>query len=951
MVNQETFEEFSEEKIDTARYSETNGESTDRSARFGNKTSSQNQSPEGGSKKKISQGLRILQQSLASKQNAPTATEEIRTVEVTETQKNDFVTNSKMKSNAKSEASRQEKSNLIIEELISPQVIASDTHTSSIHSDTGNSSRAFNKATGVSNQEKFNSSSGLSSSNLKEEISKTFTENTRGTDRSSNVNQSQFKSSNEESAYISNAADLRISNAANLKVFNTSGPRISNTVASRLSNAYLQQEEMPDEEIVNEQEEIIEEIIEDISQVKQGQLNNSNLKAGTDSKINKSSVTKIESSTVNKGNLIENNAFARSSTTGANSNFNRIGEKSFIVKDVLFGQTQNTGQRGNNEKFSSMDFVNDEPSRYRTGSVNQKKSTTRNELNTSMINQTSGNEKTTNVGAYRNTVDHKSANNLANFLSPRVGPPKKPPINPNFRTSSTFHSPKRNANLKREDVDDIESDESVQENGDDAESGMKMNTIRALCRINTLFVRAKTQREMEFWKSFKFLTVGSIINRKRLANRVSKLISMNFIHRFTDYLKLYPRRAFLKWKVLSDDMFMARQIPKIALTSRINYQIAIIRMKHMVNINKTKKNIKLRKAQKVVTQLIEMHEVLTRKKNDSHANKLHAFSRIKDKYHRSVLIEIIANTVESVFEKRKITRRFIDILKKRSVIVHRVFNKLVQAQTTKENVAFERLGLQAANIAQEEEFNAVSRLDLYSTIQYLKKAASQNLENISSRPKAPTKLLEKLHSFINKKEKTLKSEVLTKLKGGQTPVQLDAASRIEQIFRRIKERNERVVFRAIKDKKRILHKRKVDRVIRKLIESQQDKMRQSIQELHQSTKESKSRFINREITRKAAVTKFMTDISRFERQRKMTFFTKLQYLISELKMHTYMDELHRWSRVYKDIKTRDSLYIERVTYEFHTNVIKYVTNGKKSNLLNNRLKSAFDMIENIGLRR
>ena len=185
----------------------------------------------------------------------------------------------------------------------------------------------------------------------------------------------------------------------------------------------------------------------------------------------------------------------------------------------------------------------------------------------------------------------------------------RPPTNPKSPNPlSLINSPNKAIHPRRPEHE-VDSDESVDGEAD-AESGVSMKSIKFLCRIDNLVVRAQYKRSLEFIKRFKLMTINSLISKQLLLKRVTAMKSMKIFRKFGEKLKYYPRKAFLKWKIVSDDLFLAKRIPKIALTSRINHQVAIMRMKYMINLKKTSQQIKLRRAEKVVKRLVDLHERL-----------------------------------------------------------------------------------------------------------------------------------------------------------------------------------------------------------------------------------------------------------------------------------------------------------------------------------------------------
>ena len=77
----------------------------------------------------------------------------------------------------------------------------------------------------------------------------------------------------------------------------------------------------------------------------------------------------------------------------------------------------------------------------------------------------------------------------------------------------------------------------------------------------------------------------------------------------------------------------------------------------------------------------------------------------------------------------------------------------------------------------------------------------------------------------------------------------------------------------------------------------------------------------------------------------MVIFNKMRYLVPELKMQTYMHELHKWNKYHKE-KTTDHVFIERVTYEVTTTSRKYTNDcGDRPSLLLSKLRTVFNRIE------
>lgn len=193
-----------------------------------------------------------------------------------------------------------------------------------------------------------------------------------------------------------------------------------------------------------------------------------------------------------------------------------------------------------------------------------------------------------NQNFFRSSIDDINIQSVTGLVSPAFRPKNmpKPPTNPRGPNDlSHLNTPNKALNQRRPEHE-VDSDESVDEEAD-AESGVQMKSIKFLCRIDNLIVRAQYKRSLEFVNRFKLMTINSIRSKQLLQKRIALMSKMKLFKRFGEKLRLYPRKAILKWKIVSDDLFLAKRIPKIALTSRINHQVAIMRMKYMINLRKT----------------------------------------------------------------------------------------------------------------------------------------------------------------------------------------------------------------------------------------------------------------------------------------------------------------------------------------------------------------------------
>lgn len=504
---------------------------------------------------------------------------------------------------------------------------------------------------------------------------------------------------------------------------------------------------------------------------------------------------------------------------------------------------------------------------------------------------------------------------LAEVQSPHRG---RPPRNPteNKRRTSLYHSTRFDSTGELKDLHEVNSNESVDGNLDEAESGIEMKTLKFLFRIDNVVIRNQSKHVVELFNRISQTAKNLIENRQRHLQRVQALSKMQFLQRFRERMRLYPRRAFLKWKIHSDELFVASKLPKIALVGRLNYMIAMFRFMYMINLQRTKKQVSLRKVSKGIKELIHLQERLEVRKNDKHANMLHAFSKLKNKYHRTIKIEIFANTIESLSTRRHFKEAFFSNLCEKRRQTRSALHNLLRTQNSKLSSAFSSLCLhtQYTSESTDSHPDIPSTLELYSSIQSLRRSVSSTLQSVFSHPQSVQKGLIRLYATMDSAQRKIMRKPFVWARGVQGKRLRGGVCALARVVDRIVSSRMRTAFRSLLSKRLQAEQKKVARVIIRLVRHQQEKVREAVQNMMYVVDTVVEEVKKTEVDESTFIAA-MSNICRLERNRKRLFFNCCQSLIAELKMQSYMVSLFAWSRSTKAAKFENALNRKSKTFE------------------------------------
>lgn len=494
---------------------------------------------------------------------------------------------------------------------------------------------------------------------------------------------------------------------------------------------------------------------------------------------------------------------------------------------------------------------------------------------------------------------------IATWVSPRTSlqptSNRKPPLRPGYgpKSSSQLNTPSRNRHQHHHEVD---SEESQDEDAEDC--GIEMKTIKFLFRIDNLFVRAKSIRTVLFFQNLKSNLKMYAGNRLSLETKVRALSKMNFIKKFSDKVKFYPRKAFLKWKLLSDEALIARLVTKIALNSRLNHMVALYRLRHRCLLNKIARQKELRSYKKAFEQIIELQEDLQRKKNDSHLNLIRGFNRIKDKYHRTVKVEILANRIESIFNKRNHLHtsvcRLKSIIKRRDELVR----TLIQRQKFNHYQSFTKLTTLLGSRLPDPDLDLESLTRNCQSI--LKGAVAKNISSLFERVNNRSKGLTALKSLGDNLAQRSNSDGLKSLidHARNAEPRESPAERLCKLLHKIMNNRLANGIKGIAEKAVSKKAWKVKNLIKQLYSRQEEKMRHSVQEMIYRVVDIIT-LISEPPEKK--VVKFLTDFSKLERRRKKQFFDRLKEIQLKLDILAASQATLKWVQRNKESKFENTV--------------------------------------------
>ena len=449
-----------------------------------------------------------------------------------------------------------------------------------------------------------------------------------------------------------------------------------------------------------------------------------------------------------------------------------------------------------------------------------------------------------------------------------------------------------------------ESDDS--ETGAGNEANLHMKVIKFLFRVDKLFIRAVYARKLLFLRQLKLCRSSAAQDSLLTRKRAEKFGRMRCWRNFAERLVLYPRRAFLKWKIHSDEAFLALKIPKIALMSRINYMIAIFRFKSMVNARKVEEHIRKKKRVSGARRMFRKFDELCQERNNEHKNYYIGFTSIKDKHHRTVRTEIVCNLLQSFFSRRQhsyvLLESLLESRNRRRVAIKKVFESFA----SKTGQAFCKLlknQLSSRTLAEED----ISYIDLWTSFSSLKRAVSLPIEAILKRSEKRAEAVSQMCCTIKSREGTFKKAAMNLIVSKSISQQTRASyvwSTLDKVVQELRCFSFRQIkFKAINGRKNLIRQ-----MLRMLIDKQAKKVRFVMAELLDSLQ-----YIVKQIDTETNLLRLEAVFNKLMSQRQRSFMVKFGFMVQELKMQSYLSDLHQWAIARK--KTQFSSKIkEKASY-------------------------------------
>lgn len=310
----------------------------------------------------------------------------------------------------------------------------------------------------------------------------------------------------------------------------------------------------------------------------------------------------------------------------------------------------------------------------------------------------------------------------------------------------------------------------------------------------------------------------------------------------------------------------------------------------MIHIKRAERNKELQTFLRGFKNLKNITDDIIHIKTDNYSNLLRAFSRIKDKHHRSIKVEIISNQIEAIFNKRNYSSLFFERLKTLTMRQNDLISRLVKTYESKKHTACSRLlSNYYASLGSED---GVSSADILASLTSLKRAVTEQMRPVFEVPEEYYQGLGSVCDLIDKKEKALYREFLSKLLARNEDREFSVniydsciekmrEARLRDAMRRMKEIKERTITenRAIALKKIAL----------KIIHAQEAKEKESIRKLHNCC------LISVETsTKKHGALKIVPNLERLILNRKRAAFYKIIYMLKMLQFKSHLVDVHAW---------------------------------------------------------
>ena len=462
-------------------------------------------------------------------------------------------------------------------------------------------------------------------------------------------------------------------------------------------------------------------------------------------------------------------------------------------------------------------------------------------------------------------------------------PPKHP--------HSQLNTPKY---LKNEQYHDIDSNDSNDEDFED--SGVSMKSIKFLFRLDNFMIKSTMARELS--AMLALITVSQASSNTGLIAKVRTLSKMKFMKRFVDNVRYYPRKAFVKWKLLADDKLRSRLIAKIAICSRINHMVAIYRFRQPVALAAIDRRKRMHRYRQAFEKIAVIDDDIDRQVNDGHMNLLRGFSRMKDRHHRSVKIESMIKLIDSMIAKRQPVRAAASKIKQIASARAEVIRRLLKASHCKLHKSFSKLCRITVRVDKSDEGDVIE--DIMRSTLYITNKIKSTILSVFEQASGKLSTLDKLSSMGDRQSKRQLMQSLSSLKRNAIDsIKTDSYANVMamMIQRMYMDRCVKGLL-AIRKKAASNRSKKMKVVLNYLYDSQDDKVRYAIQHM-----------INNVETRVRVIESYETEIIRLGSQlrnmircRLRVIFQKLKYSNCHTKIILHSAKVFRWIMCNKQAK-------------------------------------------------
>ena len=350
---------------------------------------------------------------------------------------------------------------------------------------------------------------------------------------------------------------------------------------------------------------------------------------------------------------------------------------------------------------------------------------------------TYGSKYDNNIQILKNIDDH--TNNI--IQSPRFN------SNMNRRSSSIgrrssiiqVSTPSRLTRLKS--MDRSIYDDSV----DSIDNTIHINMIKLSLSIDNIFIRAVSIRSIAVINVMKSMSIQHKAHRYNMTDRIDKLKDMKCIKLFMEKVRVLPRRSLLRWKIFSDDKFISSHILKIALNSRINHMIAIIRFKYIANKKNMDSHIIHRRYSLGIQRLMVIYDNMRDKdRYDRQVLYEYGYNRIKDRYHRMNKMKILFNMIDSILYRRSHRYSMMESMHNDSMHRYTTIQSIYRCMYSKMYTCMNTMRYDASTCDD-------SSIDIYKSIQYIEHSIHTSIHTIIHRDDSMHRGIYMLHKYVDRR--------------------------------------------------------------------------------------------------------------------------------------------------------------------------------------------------------